>query len=79
MTRNNSVRYCLGSAPISLSAAQNIESWGVIMAILKAYGGANLDDLAAAVSQHKHPGGGRGFVDYCIRNGWLIPECEQTP
>ena len=42
------------------------------MAILDAYGGAYYDDLVAAVSQHRDSGGGKGFVDYCISNGWLI-------
>ena len=55
-----------------LKAPRNIESWSVIMAILDAYGGAYYDDLVAAISQHRHPGGGKGFVDYCISNGWLI-------
>jgi hypothetical protein len=55
-----------------LKAPRNIESWSVIMAILNAYGGAYYDDLVAAVSQHRDSGGGKGFVDYCISNGWLI-------
>ncbi len=63
-------RYCLGHTP-SHTAHQNIESWSVISAMLNAYGGADVEDIAAAVSQHKHPDGGRAFVEYCIRNGWL--------
>ena len=55
-----------------LRTRRNIESWSVIKAILNAYGGAYYDDLVAAVSQHRHPSGGKGFVDYCISNGWLI-------
>lgn len=67
-----SARRCrLGRAP-QHTARQNIKSWGVISAIMSAYGAADYDDLIAAVRQHEHPEGGKGFVDYCLRNGWLI-------
>jgi hypothetical protein len=66
-------RYRVGNPP-RLSAKPNVASWSVINAIMSAYGGAEYDDLAAAVSQHAHPAGGRAFVDYCIRNGWLERE-----
>lgn len=73
MDSTNSHRYVLGKQP-SLTVSHNIESWSVIVAIINAYGGAPLNDLAAAVSQHRHPGGGRAFVKYCIREGWLVEE-----
>lgn len=63
-------RYMFGRKP-SLTAKQNADSWGVISAMLTAYGGAEYEDLSAAVRQHNHVAGGRAFVDYCIRNGWL--------
>lgn len=69
---NMNVRLVLRLEPLGLRSPRNIESWGVIKAILNAYGGACYDDLVAAVSQHRHPSGGKGFVDYCISNGWLI-------
>jgi DNA-directed RNA polymerase subunit RPC12/RpoP len=66
----NAGRFCLGREP-NLTAGRNLASWTVISAILQAYGGADYEDLAIAVRQHDHPAGGRSFVDYCIRNGWL--------
>ena len=55
----------------SITALQNAASWQVIQAICNAYGSADFEDLVSAVSQHNHPNGGRGFILYCIRNGWL--------
>lgn len=65
------IRLALDNAPQGLTAQHNIESWSVIAAVMTAYGSASQDDLAAAVSQHKHPEGGLAFVKYCIRQGWL--------
>lgn len=63
-------RYVAGRSPVH-TAGQNIASWSVIASLLSAYGGAEYDELVAAVRQHDHPAGGKGFIDYCIRNGWL--------
>lgn len=65
------IRLTLDKPPQSLTARQNIESWSVIAAVMAAYGSATQDDLAAAVSQHRHPEGGLAFVKYCVRQGWL--------
>ena len=40
--------------------------------MLSADGGADFEEFIAAVRQHDHPAGGKGFIDYCIRNGWLV-------
>jgi hypothetical protein len=65
------MRFELDTPPQVLTAQPNIESWSVIAAIMAAYGSATLEDLAAAVSQHRHPAGGLAFVKYCVRQGWL--------
>lgn len=65
-------RYEAGQTPQPTSS-HNRASWAVISSILTAYGGATYDDLVAAVRQHDHPEGGKGFVDYCIRHSWLKP------
>lgn len=65
-------RFVRGKSP-SITAGHNAASWSVIESILQAYGGASYEDLCAAVSQHGH-GSGKGFVDYCISNGWLNSE-----
>jgi hypothetical protein len=65
------LRLTLSRPPQTLTARHNIDSWSVIAAIMAAYGGASQDDLAAAVSQHRHPEGGLAFVKYCVRQGWL--------
>jgi hypothetical protein len=66
-----SMRLVLDKPPNRQTAQHNIESWSVIAAIMAAYGGASIGDLAAAVSQHRHRDGGRAFVEYCISRGWL--------
>lgn len=67
---SGAIRYVAGQTPQPTSA-HNLASWRVISAMLVAYGGARYDDLVASVRQHDHPGGGKGFVDYCISRGWL--------
>jgi hypothetical protein len=67
---SESGRYIAGRAP-QLTAEKNAASWSVVAAMLAAYGGAGYEELVAAVRQHDHPSGGKGFIDYCVRNGWL--------
>ena len=64
-------RFIIGVRPRGQTAQHNIESWSVVAAIMDAYGGASISDLAAAVSQHRHESGGLAFIDYCINLGWL--------
>jgi hypothetical protein len=63
-------RYVSGREP-KHSVAPNVASWSVVSAMLAAYGSAEFEELVAAVRQHDHPEGGRAFINYCIRNGWL--------
>lgn len=70
LSRIEAGRYAAGRSPAH-TAAPNIASWSVISAMLAAYGSADYDELVAAVRQHDRPGGGKGFVDYCIDHGWL--------
>ena len=63
-------RYVPGQLPKHTSGP-NIASWSVVGALLAAYGGGEYEELCAAVRQHDHPEGGRAFIDYCIRKGWL--------
>ena len=53
------------------TSGPNIASWSVVGALLAAYGGGEYEELCAAVRKHDHPEGGRAFIDYCIRKGWL--------
>ena len=55
-----------------MTSSQNASSWTVVSALLSADGGADFEEFIAAVRQHDHPAGGKGFIDYCIRNGWLV-------
>ena len=66
-----SQRLVLGVCPTKQTAQHNMASWNVVAAIMAAYGNASKSDLVAAVSQHQHEGGGVGFIEYCIRLGWL--------
>lgn len=66
----NAGRYVTGRVP-KLTSGTNEASWIVVKSIMSAYGGAEYEVLVAAVSQHDHPAGGKGFIDYCIRNEWL--------
>ena len=47
------------------------QSGRYVAALLAAYGGAEYEELCAAVRQHDHPEGSKAFIDYCIRNAWL--------
>lgn len=67
---SETARYMLGQEPKHTNGP-NAASWSVIASMLEAYGGAEYEDLVVAVSQHDHAEGGKAFVDYCIRNGWL--------
>lgn len=70
VSRARTGRYLAGASPTH-TAPENAASWSVIAAMLAAYGGADYEEFVAAVGQHEHPAGGKGFVHYCIRNGWL--------
>lgn len=63
-------RFVAGKEPRHTSGP-NAASWSVIAAMLEAYGGVEYEQLVAAVHQHDHPDGGKAFVDYCLRQGWL--------
>jgi hypothetical protein len=66
-----SSRIILGQKSANPTVKHNIDSWSVVASIIHAYGSATAHDLAAAVSQHRHPAGGMAFIRYCIRNKWL--------
>jgi len=55
----------------NMTAPRNIESWGRIRAAVQATGASTYGELVDACANHKHAAGGRGFVEYCIDNGWL--------
>lgn len=65
-------RLRLGKPPAKRLVPHNLESWHVVVAIMSAYGGAAQTDLEAAVRQHRHEYGGTGFIQYCLRQGWLV-------
>ena len=73
----HSGRYSLAREPSTL-AKPNSASWSVVSAILQAYGGAEYEDLCVAVRQHAHATGGKAFIDYCVRNGWLERSTERA-
>jgi hypothetical protein len=54
-----------------MRAKRNIESWRKIEASISTNGTATYFELVDACAGHKHEAGGRGFVEYCIDNGWL--------
>ena len=63
-------RYRIAKTP-RMRAPHNIESWRKIEKHMATRSSGTFDALAMVCSKHNHPGGGDGFVRYCIDNGWL--------
>ncbi len=69
-------RYVAGRAPRH-SSGPNIASWKVVSALLAAYGGADYEELIAAVRQHDHPDDGKGSsITASEMNGFGAHECD---
>ena len=49
----------------------NIKSWSRIERLSLKKSRMTIDELSDVVGNHRN-GSSRGFVLYCIRNGWLI-------
>lgn len=62
--------YRIGKSP-NIRAAQNRKTWGLIENYLGS-GSAQKEELVSLCSGHDHKTGGQGFIDYCIKNEWLI-------
>jgi hypothetical protein len=54
-----------------MTAMRNKESWARIQAVVTPKGQASFENLVNACATHNHHTGGRGFVEYCLDNGWL--------
>lgn len=66
----NMKQYRIGKTP-NLTAQRNIKTWAYIKTELEKCTVVDYDSLIALCINHDHPGGGKGFVDYCIKYGWL--------
>jgi hypothetical protein len=62
--------YHLGKEP-RMYAARNIHSWENVCSALSSAGKASYGQLVDACRDHDHPAGGKGFIEYCIKNEWL--------
>ncbi len=63
--------YRIGRMP-NLTAQRNIKTWARIKNALEKHTTMDYDSLVALCAGHDHPTGGKGFVDYCIKNSWLV-------
>lgn len=57
------------------SATRNIDSWKNVLFLFwhsQLHSGLPLIRLVHVVQNHDHPRGGKGFIDYCIKQGYLI-------
>ncbi|MBK5970464.1 MULTISPECIES: DUF3553 domain-containing protein [Thiorhodovibrio] len=77
---SKTVRYRIRRVPRT-TAAQNVRTWGILEQQLATVRSASYEQLVRWAKDHDHARGGRGFIDYCIDNGWLeadIPEPSVT-
>ena len=65
------MRYKINHTP-NLRAKHNKKSWQKIESKLAIMGAAELEQIVHWSNEHEHPSGGKGFVSYCVSNGWLI-------
>jgi len=70
-------KYRLHKAP-RLSALHNIDTWNKLEEFLTRNGSASMENLIRVCRNHDHPNGGKGFVNYCIKNDWLIKSSAPT-
>lgn len=63
-------KYRIGRVPRT-TAGQNTQTWGILEQHLASVSSASHEQLVRWAKNHDHPRGGEGFIDYCIRNGWL--------
>ncbi|MDA1228841.1 MAG: hypothetical protein O3A33_12920 [Chloroflexi bacterium] len=54
----------------NIKASHNLSSWEKLASALGP-GSATVPELVAICKGHDHPLGAKGFVRYCIKNGWL--------
>ena len=71
MKRNSLIEFKIGRIP-KLTAEHNKQSWLKIERELARAGHATFSQLVDLCTEHQHSIGGRGFVNYCIKNQWLV-------
>lgn len=64
-------RFQIGRIP-TLTANQNKQTWHKIESKLAEVKTASFEQIVVWCKGHDHPAGGHGFVDYCIKQGWLV-------
>ncbi len=64
-------KYRIGKIP-NIRVQHNERTWKIIEEKLASLGSASYEQLVIWCKSHDHSAGGRGFVDYCIENGWLV-------
>lgn len=64
------VKYRIGRVPRT-TASQNGRTWSILEQHLAIVRSASYEQLLRWAKDHDHARGGKGFVDYCIDNGWL--------
>lgn len=64
-------KYKIGKVP-NIRAPHNRRTWEIVEEKLCSLGSASYEQLVIWCKGHDQASGGRGFVDYCIANGWLV-------
>lgn len=64
-------KYQIGKIP-NIRVQHNERTWKIIEEKLATVASATYEQLVIWCKGHNHPAGGRGFVNYCIDNGWLV-------
>ena len=64
------MNYRIAKTPTS-TQQDNIRSWARIERYALKHSRMTIDEMSDVVGNHRN-GSSRGFVLYCIRNGWLV-------
>lgn len=75
-TSSKLVKYRIGRTPRT-TAPQNVRTWSILNRHLANFGQASYEQLVRLARDHDHARGGKGFVDYCISNGWLVVDIPE--
>jgi len=71
MEREITMQYRIGKSP-NMRAKHNRDTWKILEMKLAVVGSAEFEQLILWCKDHDHGAGGRGFINYCIHNGWLV-------
>jgi len=65
------MKFKIGKKP-NMTTEHNKVSWKNVEKTISIKGSTNFDELVKCCQEHPYASGGEGFINYCIKNEWLI-------